>query len=191
MKDNRLGEISAEKGPEAPQGAHLVPQLALPHHESLPARARELRPHFSVPLHISRELCAPEVRVRARTHPTIAAAVPVPEAAVHEDDLTTGRKNQVWFSRKFARVQTVSVARSVKEPAHKHFGRRVAAANAGHVEPALFRGEHVCHGSAKASLTRPVTPDSHGRLPGRQHKMRPHSLRQALSVISQTSAYPG
>ena len=74
--------------------------------------------------------------------------MPVPEAAVDEDDGVGFRQDKVGFSRQglvFRAVHGEAVAEAVEHRAQGEFRFRVAPADAGHDLGSLLRGEDV-HG---------------------------------------------
>jgi hypothetical protein len=76
--------------------------------------------------------------------------MPVPEAAVHENDLSSARKHEVRGARQAADVESVPEAERVDESPNDHLGFRILAPDARHIEPSLGGGEDVHHGQASA-----------------------------------------
>ena len=73
--------------------------------------------------------------------------MPVPEAAVDEDDSAIAREDQVGLAGQFAAVQAITIAEAVKAAADEQFGPGVLAPDAGHHTAAHLRTDHVGHGS--------------------------------------------
>lgn len=92
----------------------------------------------SVSFSVLLELRSPELLTRAGHDFTVAAIVPMPEAAVNEDNLLTGRENEVGTSGKRPHVKPITIAEGMDAFTHHHFRFRVLAPNAGHAVLALF-----------------------------------------------------
>jgi len=56
----------------------------------------------------------------------------MPKAPVHEDDGSTTGEDQIWPAGQIAAMKAVSEAHGMDHPSDRHFGLRVASANAPH-----------------------------------------------------------
>jgi hypothetical protein len=120
------------------------PQGAFPHCEYAPVIIRELGLRNLVPSHVLKNFCTPKKRAGCR-HSEHRTEVAVPETAMHKDDSTEARKNQIRTTGKVFPVDSKPKSASVERTAHHKFGSCVTAANAAHIEPPLFGGENVGH----------------------------------------------
>jgi len=92
-------------------------------------------------------LLGPELRVRLRDHSAEAAVVHVPIAAVNENHPSFGAKHKIGSTRQPTAVQPIPKPHRINDPSNEEFRLRVLAADAAHVEAALFSGQNVRHAS--------------------------------------------
>ena len=90
---------------------------------------------FPVTLHVPVQLGKPIFLIGLGPSRDLAgrAAMLMPVASVHEDDLLPGSKHEVGFSRQIFPVQAVAVSHPVHGPAHEEFRLRALAAYRPHV----------------------------------------------------------
>jgi hypothetical protein len=96
-----------------------------------------------VPVSIAGQLCAPILLIRLWPLAPSFAVMPVPEAAVNENDLASLRKHQVGIPRQFFAVQTITIPQTVHESAHPHLRLRILTVHLSHCALTLLRGEVV------------------------------------------------
>lgn len=96
-----------------------------------------------VPVSIVGQLCAPILLIRLWPLAPSFAVMPVPEAAVNENDLASLRKHQVGIPRQFFAVQTITISQTVHESAHPHLRLRILTVHLSHRAFTLRRGEIV------------------------------------------------
>lgn len=87
----------------------------------------------------------PEISARFGHNEVSAAFMPMPEAAVNEDDSFVFGKNNIGLSWKCFIVQLVTETFGVQEPSHEHFGLGILALDAAHVVAAGLRIVHIGH----------------------------------------------
>ena len=73
----------------------------------------------------------------------LASLMPMPEAAVHEDDRMPLWKHDVWMTWQFGGMETVAEPQGVKMAAHDHLRLRVLRPNPAHDLASLFWGDGV------------------------------------------------
>jgi hypothetical protein len=71
--------------------------------------------------------------------------VPMPIAAMDENDSPQSRKHQVGLAWKAADVQPITKALAMKKPSYQHLRRRILAPDRRHHSAADFRPDNVCH----------------------------------------------
>ena len=81
--------------------------------------------------------------------------MPVPEAAMHEDDSAAPRKRQIRASWQILTMQPEAKAQRMQPLAQQHFRLRVLAADAAHIKPPLIRSEDVHHLGIRPPSRRP------------------------------------
>ncbi len=69
----------------------------------------------------------------------------VPKAAMHKDNLTPDRENQIWAAWKVLPVQAVAIAEAMNNSAHGPFRASITALHAGHTLAALGARKGVRH----------------------------------------------
>lgn len=72
--------------------------------------------------------------------------MPVPEAAMHEDDGVQLGKNEIRSTGEILSMQAKAIAAAVQFAADDQFGLCIRAMHAAHDRRPLRRGEHVGHG---------------------------------------------
>lgn len=119
-------------------------ERAFPNHEHAPAGGGERRQHVRIVYAVAGDFLFPEVAAGRRPAKEMAV-VAVPKAAVNKNYRAVARKNDVWFTRQTARMETVAEAIAVKPVAHGDFRAGVDAADAGH-HPAAYGGfDYISH----------------------------------------------
>lgn len=117
-------------------GIH-VGQLAFPDDKHLPAGSLEVCDVASVTLNVAGELRVPVVLPRSRQGGRTAAWVGmlVPEAPMHEDNLSAPWKDEIGPSRQIIAVKSESIAEPMGEATDLDLRLRVRAANRNHRAP--------------------------------------------------------
>lgn len=110
----------------------MVAQTALPDLYYFPAVIDELPACTPVAKHVPAKFLEPEFSPRGRRRSELAAAVSMPETAVHEHASSKSRQHYVRTARESFRVESVTEAARMEEPAHKHLGPGILAANTRH-----------------------------------------------------------
>jgi hypothetical protein len=90
-----------------------VPRLTLPDDEDIPSGLTQGGEFLAVPLHVALELPTPEVRVVLGDRQNATDSVPVPKAAMHENNLLMPGKYDVGLAGELLVVQTETVAATV------------------------------------------------------------------------------
>lgn len=106
-------------------------QRAFPYRSDAPAVIQQSLPYPGVVCAVAGDFCGPEFSTRSR-QPEQRAVMPVPEAAMDEDDRTSSRKNDVGFSWQVPAVDAKPESPAVQQASDQLLGLRVAAANPGH-----------------------------------------------------------
>ena len=83
-----------------------IAQPALPDDQHFPAESAEFAEVAAVSFDVSATFGLPELRVRGGHDTSVSAAVHVPVAAVHEDDLFVTRQDQVRFAGQIFALQS-------------------------------------------------------------------------------------
>ncbi len=112
--------------------------LTLPDDDDMPPVRFQSGVLLFVKGHIPFELGHPELHVGLRRACRLAPLVPMPEAAVHEDDRVPLWKHDVRMSRQFGRMEAKAEAQCVKMTSHDHFRFCVLRPNPAHRVTALF-----------------------------------------------------
>ena len=114
--------------------------LTLPDDDDMPPVRFQSGVLLFVTGHIPFELGHPELNVGLRRACRLAPLVPMPEAAVHEDDRMPLRKHDVGMAGQFGGLKAVAESQGVKVAAHKHLRLRVLRPNPAHdFAPLLWR----------------------------------------------------
>lgn len=116
---------------------------ALPNRGDAPSFGAKPSLDSGVACDVRCQLCAPEVHVALGLGQSVAAAMPVPEAAMHEDDLVSARKHQVRRAGQTAHVQPKPEAQRVQRPTNDNLRLCVLATDARHERAASFGVEAV------------------------------------------------
>lgn len=104
----------------------------------MPAHGGELALFFCVTGLVSLDFLLPEVGVGFGKDEIFAPPVPVPEAAVDEDDCAVFAEDEIGVSREPGMVQTVAEAAAEEELAYQQFGLCVFAFYCRHAAVPLF-----------------------------------------------------
>ena len=110
---------------------------ALPDNQHPPPVTSESADGLPVAGYVALELRGPEDDVALWRVGKLAAAVPVPEAAVHEDDGPVPLQHDVWTSRQAPVVKPKPVAKSVEHRTDGNFRSGIAGLDPGHVPAAV------------------------------------------------------
>ena len=111
---------------------------ALPHGKRPPSMHRKRFTGLRVPLPVPRDFCIPELPARHR-HLEEVTAVPVPEAAMHEDGGAIPRKYKIGATWEVARLEAKAETTSVQPPPDHQLRLGVATADAAHVVTSPLR----------------------------------------------------
>lgn len=111
-------------------------QLAFPHHNDFPPGLLERTGKFLVALDIACEFCFPKLYVALGHIALFATCMPMPKAAMNENDGTEAPKNDVGFSGKRFGMEPETETGSMKHRANSDFRRSVSALDAAHVPTA-------------------------------------------------------
>src|SRR5208282_1381905 len=90
------------------------------------------------------QLGPPEVELRLRPSRILTCSMPVPEASVHEDDLTPAREDHVGIARQVPCVQPVAITHPVHKSPDQHLRLCVLPSNQTH-PPAALGGRQGVH----------------------------------------------
>ena len=112
--------------------------LTLPDNDDMPPVRFQSGMFLFVAGHIPLELGRPELHVGLRRGCRLAPLMPMPEAAVHEDDRVPLWKHDVRMSWQFGRMEAEAESQSMKMASHDHFGFCVLRPNPAHRVTALF-----------------------------------------------------
>lgn len=113
-------------------------QIAFPYGQNPPTGLLQLRLLFQVTLDRSAELFLPELRAGLRRGRIGASFMPMPEAAMDEDDGPVLRENDVRFPRQVRNMQLETEAFPVEQAAQHQFRFCVLTPDTGHVPAAAF-----------------------------------------------------
>lgn len=125
----------------------LVTRLALPHNEYPPPELIKRFLCTFVPSGICIKFRVPEFRIGGGPSASWASYMPVPEAAVDEDDLSMARQHNVGMSREVRTMQPEAIPKPVQQAAYYQFRSRIAIFHLGHDSAAIGGGEHIRHGA--------------------------------------------
>lgn len=78
--------------------------------------------------------------------------VTMPKTAVDKDGFLFPRKHKVRFAGKLFRIQTISVAKTMKQSSHDQFGPGVSRLHGLHDPTALFAAPGICHRSVSGTI---------------------------------------
>ena len=109
----------------------------------MPPRCFQCSVFLLIPCNIAFELCLPERHIGLGHSRHLAALVPMPEAAVDEDDRVPLWEHDIGMSGQFGRMQMVAEAQSVEVSAYKHLRLRVLRPNPAHDLASLLWGDGV------------------------------------------------
>lgn len=114
-------------------------EFALPHHDHAPAQTTKRLAVGLIAIDVLLQLQAPILDARCR-HDASPARVPMPKAAVDEDDRTVLPQDDVGDPRQRPIVQPKAETEPMKDGAHGHLGSRVSRPNSGHdLAASLYR----------------------------------------------------
>src|SRR5579871_169962 len=137
--------LRIEKPPYPRAQSGRIPELAFPDGQHLPPPARE-RPLVPLIAHlVSLKLRYPEVQSGFREPRERASRVPVPEAAMHENNLPSQPEDEIRTARQIPVVKPVAIAERVDKIADPQFRARVLGAHARHDFGAFLGRERVHH----------------------------------------------
>ena len=111
----------------------------------MPAEMAQLDAFFDVALFVAFYFLFPEWGVALGHYKVTAAFVPVPEAAVDEDDGAVLAQHYVGGAGQALDIYAVAVAMGMQVTAHNHLGLGVLALDARHTLVPLFLSHPVCH----------------------------------------------
>jgi hypothetical protein len=98
----------------------------------------ELASVLAVPPFVALQLWSPVFLASFGKMRDFAAIVPVPKAAVDEDDLFQARENQIRAARQPMIVKTIAEPHAVNHSANRHFRLRILTPDSPHVLASLI-----------------------------------------------------
>lgn len=113
-------------------GNVLVTQAALPYGRNAPAHVPERFHRLPVPLDIAGKLVDPESGIAGRSGREAAIAVPVPEAAMHENRRIVLLQHKVRLARQVLGVEPKTESEGMEFAAQAHFRARIPRPDATH-----------------------------------------------------------
>ena len=117
--------------------------LAFPKHNHMPACGLKFGVLLPVTCHVPVELGLPELHIGLRRGSRFTAFVPMPKAAIHEDDRVPLGKHNVGMSRQLWRMEAKAESQGVEVTAHKHLRLRVLRSNPAHRVATLLWGNLI------------------------------------------------
>ena len=114
-------------------------EFTFPHNQSLPAKSVQIAQYALITAHIFRQLGFPEVSARLGHAPFGALCMAMPKAAMHEDRLTAGRKDEVGRARQASSMEPITVPKRMSESAHDHLNASVLRTHSCHQTATLGR----------------------------------------------------
>ena len=111
----------------------------------MPAEVAQLDAFFDVALLVAFYFLFPERGVALGHYKVTAAFVPVPEAAVDEDDGAVLAQHYVGGAGQALDIYAVAVAMGMQVATHNQLGLGVLALDACHAPMPLFLSHSVCH----------------------------------------------
>jgi hypothetical protein len=131
--------------------------LAFPNHDTFPAELSQLLRVLRVPLTVARQLWGPIYRIALRYMAFAAVFVPVPKAAVDEDNGFPLREDDVGAPRQAFAVQPEAKPHAVEHATDPDFRPGVPRCDPPHDLPTPFFAVNVCH-SCSCALCRRQNP---------------------------------
>ena len=120
-------------------------ELTLPNDDCVPTEVAQLDAFLDIALFVALYFLFPEWGVALGHYKVLAAFVPVPEAAVNEDDGAVLAQHYVGGAGQALDVYAVAVAMGVQVTSHNQFWFCVLALDARHALVPLFFCHPVCH----------------------------------------------
>lgn len=111
----------------------------------MPAEVAQLDALFDVAFLVAVDLYLPELAIALGQHEVLTAFVPVPKAAVNEDDCLVFAQYYVGGAGQAFDIYAVAVAMGTEVTAHNQLGLGVLALDARHALVPLLCGHSVCH----------------------------------------------
>ena len=111
----------------------------------MPAEVAQLDAFFDIALFVAFYFLFPERGVALGHYKVLASFVPVPEAAVDEDDGAVLAQHYVGGAGQALDIYAVAVAMGVQVTAHDQLGLGVLALDARHALVPLFFSHLICH----------------------------------------------
>lgn len=127
---------------EAAQPSHkglAIFEFTFPHNKSLPAKHVQVAQYALITAHIFRQLRFPEVSARFGDASFGAFCMAMPKAAMHEDDLTARRKDEIGRARQASSMEPITVPERMSEATHDHLNAGVLRAHPCHQTATLGR----------------------------------------------------
>lgn len=121
------------------------PSLTLPHRQRLPSSRTEQAPDLRIAPPVPLKLGDPILPIRRGRRLALRATVPVPEAAVDEDDFPHLRENQIRRPWQRPIMSSETKTQHSNQPAHDEFRRRALRLHRRHDSRAFVFGESVNH----------------------------------------------
>jgi hypothetical protein len=106
--------------------------LTFPHYQHLPSRPPQLNEGLKIASVVPRPLLTPEFGIRNRINSPVGAAVKVPKASMHIDNLPQARQYDIGNAWEVAAVNPKPEPQSMDQPANQQFGFRVPRFDCSH-----------------------------------------------------------
>lgn len=127
------------------RGGRVGRQRALPDDAHPPPEIQKAPDDLRIPLPVRTDLRFPELPARRGNGRKPTAVMPVPEAAMDENDCIAAWEDQVWLPRKLLPGQMEPKSPPMQEPPDDEFRLRVPAADGRHHPGSHNSGNHVNH----------------------------------------------
>lgn len=114
------------------RGGVWLAKAAFPDNAYSPPEVLERKNCTPVSLHVALELGGPEIDIAGRRRAPLASLVPMPETAMHENNSSARREDEVRTPGKLRRMQTVPEPGAMQGPAQEVLRLRVGASDTGH-----------------------------------------------------------
>ena len=122
-----------------------IAEFTLPNHDDSPTVSNELRALARIADSVPPQLRQPVSSIGLRLARAEAAVVAMPKAPMHEYHFAATRKHEVRTARQFRTMKAITIAETVDEAPHDHFGDGVLAAHAAHESAALRWSQSIDH----------------------------------------------
>ena len=100
-------------------------QFALPDSQDTPTKFPQLLPCTAVARDVCAKLLLPKRHSSFWRCGIAASQMAMPEAAVYEDDLATGREHQIRLAGQAGNMKPITISKRMNYPPHRQLGSRV------------------------------------------------------------------